>query len=61
MAKRIWTVRAKRHICPQIPEGFTVQVCAENPYDWNELYKAVKAATGVMSGGTYTKDYWEWY
>lgn len=57
---KVWTVRAKRHINSQIPEGYTVRVKSENAYDWNELYRAIKEDLGISLSGVLTKDYWDW-
>lgn len=63
MAAKVWTVRAKRRISSEIPEGLTIQVTTPNGYiDWNALEKAVRAQ-GLMNsgGGVFNAGYWDWH
>lgn len=59
---RNWTVRAKVHICEQIPKGFTVYnvVTQQNVHDYPTLRKKLKEMGISNIGGHEHDGSWEW-
>lgn len=59
---RVWTVRAKTHICSEIPKGFTIQVTTQqNVHDYSELRKAILSRGLPHIGGHEHDGSWDWF
>lgn len=60
---KVWTVRAKLHICDRIPKGFTVYnlVTQQNVHDYYALRTKLQEMGIPHIGGHEQDDSWEWF